>query len=214
MERNNNTEQKIKEAARVVFTRKGFAATRTRDIAEESGFNLALINYYFRSKQQLFEMVMIEHIQLFFHSILGLLNDPDTDFEEKLEHLAGHYIDMLIKNPDLPVFVLGEIRSDAEAFMYKVMGRERLPQVPLIFTQWQQYCIAHEIKPVNPIHFMINFLSLIIFPFAAGPIIRNRAGMDMEQYHTLMQQRKKLIPQWIKMMMLQESETPNHENNG
>jgi AcrR family transcriptional regulator len=48
------TEEQIKEAARRVFTRKGYAATRTRDIAEESGHNLALLNYYFRSKEKLF----------------------------------------------------------------------------------------------------------------------------------------------------------------
>lgn len=55
-----STEQKIIEAARKVFTRKGYSATRTRDIAEEAGLNLALLNYYFRSKQKLFELVMAE----------------------------------------------------------------------------------------------------------------------------------------------------------
>jgi len=53
-----STEEKIKAAARKVFLRKGFSATRTRDIAEEAGINLALLNYYFRSKQKLFEEVM------------------------------------------------------------------------------------------------------------------------------------------------------------
>ena len=52
-----STEQKIKNAARKVFTEKGYAATRTRDIAEAAGINLALLNYYFRSKQKLFEEV-------------------------------------------------------------------------------------------------------------------------------------------------------------
>ena len=61
IEKNPSTEEKIKEAARRVFTKKGYAATRTRDIAEESGYNLALINYYFRSKEKLFDIVMLEH---------------------------------------------------------------------------------------------------------------------------------------------------------
>ena len=55
------TEEKIKEAARKLFTQKGFAATRTRDIAEEAGINLALLNYYFRSKQKLFDLIMKDH---------------------------------------------------------------------------------------------------------------------------------------------------------
>ncbi len=68
----SSTEEKIKEAARVVFMKKGFAATRTRDIAEEAGINLALLNYYFRSKEKLFELVMFEKFQKFFGIIANV----------------------------------------------------------------------------------------------------------------------------------------------
>ena len=55
---NLSTEEKFKEAARIVFTKKGYAATKTRDIAEQAGLNLALLNYYFRSKEKLFEIIV------------------------------------------------------------------------------------------------------------------------------------------------------------
>src|ERR1700752_5346483 len=100
IESSASTEEKIKEAARKVFTRKGYAATRTRDIAEESGLNLALINYYFRSKEKLFDIIMLEHLQTFVHSIVDLINNPNTTLPQKLEQLVGHYIDMLKANPD------------------------------------------------------------------------------------------------------------------
>src|ERR1700678_2054851 len=103
-----STEEKIKEAARRVFTRKGYSGTRTRDIAEESGYNLALINYYFRSKEKLFDIIMLEHMQTFIHSVMGIVNDSTTSLNEKIASLIAHYIDMLIKNPDLPIFVLSE----------------------------------------------------------------------------------------------------------
>ncbi len=61
-----STEEKIKEAARTVFTRKGYAATRTRDIAKEANINLALLNYYFRSKEKLFGLIMMEKMQIVF----------------------------------------------------------------------------------------------------------------------------------------------------
>jgi len=64
-----STETKIKEAARVVFYKKGFSATRTRDIAEEAGINLALLNYYFRSKEKLFEIIMFETFSAFVQSM-------------------------------------------------------------------------------------------------------------------------------------------------
>ena len=78
IEKNTSTEEKIKGAASRVFTQKGYAATRTRDIAEESGLNLALINYYFRSKEKLFDIIIVEHLQLFIHSVMGIVNDPKT----------------------------------------------------------------------------------------------------------------------------------------
>src|ERR1700753_2868373 len=109
MEKNASTEEKIKQAARKVFTQKGYAATRTRDIAEESGYNLALINYYFRSKEKLFDIIITEQMQLFIHSVMGIVNDETTTLPEKLEIVIAHYIDMLIKSPYIPLFVLSEI---------------------------------------------------------------------------------------------------------
>ena len=73
--KDNNTEARIKEAARIVFLNKGFAATRTRDIAEEAGINLALLNYYFRSKQKLFNLIMLDALKIFLSSIYDVIND-------------------------------------------------------------------------------------------------------------------------------------------
>ena len=70
-----STEEKIKEAAKKVFLKKGYAATRTRDIAEEAGINLALLNYYFRSKEKLFDLIMLEKLEKFFGVIAPVLNN-------------------------------------------------------------------------------------------------------------------------------------------
>jgi len=55
-----STEEKIKEAARIVFTQKGYASAKVRDIAKEADINLSLVNYYFRSKEKLFQLCMAE----------------------------------------------------------------------------------------------------------------------------------------------------------
>src|SRR5580698_3307924 len=107
-----STEEKIKAAARKIFTKKGYAATRTRDIAEQAGLNLALLNYYFRSKEKLFEIVMIEKVQQLLAFMSPVLNNPDTSLHEKIDLITPSYIDMLLKNPDLPMFVLSEIKSN------------------------------------------------------------------------------------------------------
>src|SRR3982751_3793794 len=107
-----STEEKIKEAARKIFTQKGYAATRTRDIAEEAGLNLALLNYYFRSKEKLFDIIMLEKLQEFMTGIRALLSTETTSIEEKLTAIVSDYIDMLTKQPDLPLFIFTELRAN------------------------------------------------------------------------------------------------------
>ena len=113
-EANISTEEKIKEAARKVFTTKGYSATRTRDIAEEAGINIALLNYYFRSKEKLFDLVMSEKAQKLFGVIAPIFNDRKTTLETKIELFTTTYIEMLIENHELPLFVLSEIRNNSK----------------------------------------------------------------------------------------------------
>jgi len=201
IEKNSSTEEKIKEAARKVFTQKGYAATRTRDIAEEAGYNLALINYYFRSKEKLFDIICLENIQLFIPSVLGILNDPATTLQEKIEILVSNYIDMLMKNPELPLFILSEIHKDPMTLINKVWSNNIRHENAYIIKQWQEFMASGKGPSVNPVHIFINALSMMIFPFVAGPLLRNRTGMGKEAFNKLMEERKKLIPVWIGTML-------------
>jgi AcrR family transcriptional regulator len=194
-----STEEKIKEAARRVFTRKGFAGTRTRDIAEESGFNLALINYYFRSKEKLFDIIVLEHMQTFLVSVREILNDQGTTLEEKILALVSHYIDMLIRNPDIPMFVLSVINADPLRVISK-SGMIAVNSDLYVVKQWNEFAAENKSK-INPRHLIMNVLSMTIFPFVAGPLLRSRTGMTQEDFNALMLERKKLIPMWVKAMI-------------
>ena len=200
IEKNDSTEEKIKEAARRVFTRKGYAATRTRDIAEESGFNLSLINYYFRSKEKLFDIIMLEHIQVFIHSIFGIVNDEKTSLFEKMEILVGHYIDMLIENPDLPLFILNEINADPTKLINRLGIDLERKTPPYIVKQLKELAATKQLPPYNPVHILMNVVSLTIFPFIGSPLIRNRTGLSVDEFNKLMQERKRLIPIWLQSM--------------
>lgn len=186
-----STEEKIKEAARKVFIKKGYAATRTRDIAEEAGINLALLNYYFRSKEKLFQEVMSEKFQQLFSAILPVINNEDLSLEEKVEVLAENYINLLLENQDLPLFVLSEIRVNPERFREAVQVQKILRDSSLIRQ-------LHEKRPdINPLQFIMSLLGMAIFPFVAKPILfANDAG-----FNEMMQERKRLVSQWIKVIL-------------
>src|SRR5690606_22098563 len=179
-----STEEKIKQAARKVFTRKGYAATRTRDIAEEAGINLALLNYYFRSKEKLFELVILEKMQMLLGKIGPIIMDENTSIEEKVEQVAEHYIDTLMANPDIPLFVLGEIRNNPGKFADLIKTKTNIAD-SVLFKQ-----LAERRPDVDPLHFILNMLGLIIFPFIGKPLIQLITGLKPEQAITLMKERK------------------------
>lgn len=191
----HSTEDKIKEAARKVFTKKGFAAARTRDIAEEAGINLALLNYYFRSKQRLFDIVMGENLAHFIVGMKSVIYNEKTTLMQKVEAIVENYIELLKTHPDLPLFILSEIRANPDKLAAKLDVRSILIQ-SVFFRQ-----IAEETKgKVNPLQFMMNVLGLTIFPFIASPLLKNIGNMKQADFDRLMQERKKMIPVWVKAM--------------
>lgn len=194
-EKSISTEEKIKAAARTIFTKKGYAATKTRDIAEEAGMNLALLNYYFRSKEKLFSIVMAENLKKLFGILAPTLNDKSKSLDEKITYIATSYINMLFLNPDLPLFVLSELRQNP------VWLRETLNVDAYVIGSHFMEQLQEKKKDINPIHFLMSFLGMLIFPFAARPILQGTAAVTDEQYDQLMEERKKLIPIWLKCML-------------
>lgn len=189
-----STEEKIKEAASIVFTKKGYGNARTRDIAEEAGINLALLNYYFRSKEKLFQIVMAERIEKLFGVLAPILNDAGTTLDEKLDKITENYISMLLKNPDLPIFVLSEIRNNPEQLSNRFQARKLLTESVFIKQ------LEERRSDISPFHFLMNLLGMTLFPFVAKPVLQPITGNE-EVYYAMMEQRKKLIPGWIKMML-------------
>ncbi|MDX6189298.1 TetR/AcrR family transcriptional regulator [Flavobacterium sp. Fl-318] len=194
------TENKIKEAARIVFYKKGFAATRTRDIAEEAGLNLALLNYYFRSKSKLFEIIMMETLSGFIQRIAIILNNEKTTLDEKVAAIAEHYIDTIIKDPEIPTFIVSEIRSNPGLLVKKLSFNEVVKN-SAFFKQHNQAVQDGLITEPNPLHFLMNLMGLVVFPFIAKPILMGGNDITESDFNKIMQQRKKMIPIWVKAMM-------------
>ena len=196
----SSTEEKIKEAARIVFYKKGFAATRTRDIAEEAGINLALLNYYFRSKAKLFELIMIETMAGFFQNLMMVLNDKNTSIDEKVVEVVGKYIDLIIKEPEIPTFIISELRNNPNLLLQKIPLKEVI-ETSEFLKQHQEAVKKGSIKEPNPLHFLINILGLTVFPFIAKPMLLGSSKLDDKEFEKLMQERTKLIPMWVKATM-------------
>lgn len=194
--KDTGTEEKILAAARKVFTTKGMAGARMQDIADEAGMNKALLHYYFRDKDKLFETVFLAEAQKFFPTINAIFASDQPLFE-KIGTFVSEYIDEMQENPYLPWFVLNEINRDPDQFMYKIWGKDNLPKPGKLLEQIETEIKAGRIRPISPVHLLMNMISMTIFPFVGKPMFTRNLRLNDKQFREIMEQRKKEIPSFI-----------------
>lgn len=191
-----NSEQHILEAARKVFIAKGMEGARMQEIADEAGINKALLHYYFRNKDKLFQAVFLEAFQKFLPQIELLINS-ELPFLDKLEIFIQNYICIIIENPYIPGFVLHELTRNPQRLAGLLVNKaERMPEFLAM--------IQHEIdngvlKPFDPRQIIINSLALCIFPFVARPITQAVFfANDRDVYDNFLEQRKSAVYDFIR----------------
>lgn len=188
-----STEEKIKRAAEKIFMEKGFSGARTRDIAEEAGMNLALLNYYFRSKENLFEVIMMEKLKVFFDVIIDILKNADMSLTEKLPLLVNKYTDLLTAQPDLPIFLLSELKQNPDFFAERLKIKEKLNNE--VFKAIEKE--THAQKKEDMVQLLVTFLGMTLFPFIVREVIQNMFDIPQKTYNEMLNERRELIPVWI-----------------
>ena len=191
-----STEEKILAAAKKVFISKGMSGARMQDIADEAGINKALLHYYFRNKEKLFEVIFLEAAQKLFPAI-NVVFESDIPLFQKFERFCEEYITVMSENPYLPLFVLNEINQDPETFLTKIWGKQNLPRPQKFLEQIEKEIKKGTIKKISPLQLLINLISMIIFPFVAKTMFQFNLHLDELQFRAAMQQRKKEIPKFI-----------------
>lgn len=191
-----SAEEKILEAARKVFMSKGLAGARMQDIADEAGINKALLHYYFRNKEKLFEVIFMEAAQTLFPRI-NFIFESDLPLFQKIEQFVEAYISGVMENPFLPIFLFNEMNQNPQTFFDTINNHVEFPKPTKLIKQIEEEIKKGIIKPINPLHLLLNMFSLCIFPFIAKPLFQMRVGIKDKQFRELMEQRKKEIPVFI-----------------
>ncbi|MCR9253825.1 MAG: TetR/AcrR family transcriptional regulator [bacterium] len=184
------TEEKIKVAAAKVFTKKGYAATKTRDIAEEANINIASLHYYYRSKEKLFQIVIGEALGTF-SQIMDDIFCSELPLHEKIKEFVIQYIDFFSANPYLPIFIVSESQNNPDK-INKILKNDQT-----IMNLRKELELLHEMKvirQIQPAQFFLNLISLTAFPFLAKPLISKKMDLSDNDYVSILANRKKLIP--------------------
>lgn len=168
-----NKEQAILEAAEREFLDKGFAGARTTSIAEAAGVTHAMLHYYFRTKEQLFERILDEKTRLMSQSVLTAFGQPDLPLQGRIRDGVESHFDFIAANPDLPRFIVNEVFSRPER--YEAMRRRIRTIAEGLMHDIQQELDASaargETEPVDARMLLLDIISLNVFPFIGFHII-------------------------------------------
>ena len=198
---NTETEQKIIASAEKLFYRKGKAGTSMQNIADDAGINRTLLNYYFRSKDKLFEAVFRNAMSGFVGNLAKMLHS-DMSLKDYVPRMIETVIDAMLENPQIPIFVLQELSSNPDRMpqIIKEMGIDPAVAVDKMESeQWKEFG-----DHMDPKQVILNLLSLCIFPFAARPVVTEILfNGDNDAYIAAMKQRKEILPVLVNKFMIQ-----------
>jgi len=205
--RDGDTEQRILDAAHIVFMRRGTAGARTQEIAKEAGVNSALLHYYFRTKERLAEAVFKRAAGQLLPAVIGILAS-DLELEEKVTQVVQVELTQLSAAPYLPGYILSELAHHPEraAQLFSTAtgmapGEIGSRVFKVLQGQIQQRVKAGLMHPIAPEQFAINLLSLCVFPFAARPLFMALLGLEQAGFNRFIDRRRKeLAPFFLRAL--------------
>jgi AcrR family transcriptional regulator len=148
IETDNNTEQKILEAAEEVFQEKGFDGARMQEIADKANINKGLLHYYFKTKDSLFEAIF----SIAFHTMIGQIQSImslEISLNERIDRIVDDFMSMLAKNPALPRFVITELNKNPDRFIAKHVNHNTRATFAAFINSVQKEIDAGNIRPVE-----------------------------------------------------------------
>ena len=174
------------------FLEKGFALTSTTEIAKAVGCNQALVHYYFRTKDNLFNTIFEQKFRLFFQHVFELGNLDDLSFTDKLKHIIESHFDMLKANPKLPLLIIREFSRRPEQLHVLKEKLQAIPQklFEKMNTELDAEIASGKIRPTTILDLLLSILSLNISLFLLMPIFSEVMSMNDVQKEFVIQHRR------------------------
>jgi AcrR family transcriptional regulator len=190
-----STEDLILESARKVFVEMGPAEARMQDVADEADITQSLLHYYFRRRDDLYEVVFEQELQRFVTHQVEVLSS-DRPLPDKLTTFVRRAIDFNAQNPHLAAFVAFETHYNQE---HLDRLRDAASELDLGVLQEQLDARAEDgaMEPTDARHLLMHTLSLCLFPFIARPIFQSVYEMTDAEYEAFIDERKAVVPAFI-----------------
>ncbi len=189
------TEEKIFNAARIIFQKKGFAGARMQEIADGAGINKAMLHYCFKNKELLFQAVFMNAFGQLAPQINEIFNSSESVFE-KIKKFTDSYISFVIQNPYLPAFVIQEMNNNPE-FVMSFLNDENKPNPSQFALQIEKEIREGIIIDINPKQLLLDIFSMTAFPFVAQTLVKGILQLTDAEFMQMMEERKTSIADQI-----------------
>ena len=191
-----DSEEQILAAAIAIFQRDGFDGARMLDIADTAKINKALLHYYYRSKEKLFQSVF----NLLFKKLMkemGDVMDSNASLEDKIRMFFHKHISFMMLNPYMPGFIISELNRNPQLVINAMKESSQGVHFKGFVTQLKTEIEAGLIQDVDPLQLFVNMLSLSVFPFGARGMLMSVFNLDKEAFEKFVEQRKSLCAELI-----------------
>lgn len=180
MNKDTSTEEKIKEAAKNVFLSKGFEGCTSREIAKAAGMNVALVNYYFRSKGQLFEIIFKAAMEDFMLSMIQVFKTNQT-LQEKVRIFIDREYEFLAKHPELPNFIINEMNREEGCSNQHNELFEKIVETG-IFNECDKAQAEGKMRKMNLISITLLIMSNCQYPTMAKNLMQSIHTLNEKEY--------------------------------
>ena len=184
-------EQQILEAAEREFLKKGYDGARTISIAKSAGVTHAMLHYYFRTKEQLFERIIDKKISEAVPLWTHFLGNSDLPLVERIEEAISVHFDFVTNNPDLPRFLINEVLPHKER---RDLFYSKVANFLYFFNNLQrevnEAAARGEVEQFNVLLLFQSILSLNIFPSLMANMIENLMSNNEQSMKEIFAQRK------------------------
>lgn len=167
-------ERAILSAAEEEFMTKGYDGAKTESIAKTAGVTHAMLHYYFRTKENLFNKVFFEKLDIMVESLIDSFSNRDEPFLDRIQHFSESHFDFLVRNPNLPRFVINEIISKPERIdmIHQKINRILSSALENLNTDLQEQIKLGKINDIKLQDILLDIVSVNVFVFVAFPIIK------------------------------------------
>lgn len=190
------TRDRILDAADRVFTRRGTASGRTQEIADEAGVNKALVHYYFGTKAALADAIFARALGMLVPRIFGILADPGRGIEEKVPAIVKEQIDFHSARPYIAGYMVAELHADPERIARMMKAHGRIP-LDVLRRQLQEGARAGRLRRISPEQFVANMMGLLLFPFAIRAALWEMLEFDAARWQAFLDERRRILPDFV-----------------